>query len=261
MKLSIITINYNNKTGLIKTVESVIHQTFQDFEYIIIDGGSTDGSKEYIQQMQEHFDYWVSEPDKGIYNAMNKGIKVAKGEYCLFLNSGDMLYDDFSLVYLFKNSFEEDIVYTNCYFHEDDNTTLKKKTFPIPENLTMDFFWKDMLCHQAMIFKRKFLENYSKYDEKYKLASDLKLVATSIVFGKATLKKVEIFLSVYDLNGQSASSRYLYEDEKRKIFQEDFSFFYEDYCKYEKTEYELNAIRNHFLIKILKKIKNFLVLK
>ena len=78
MKYSIITVNYNNKEGLRKTIESVINQTFQDFEYIVIDGGSTDGSLEVINHYAEKITYWVSEPDKGVYNAMNKGIKVAK---------------------------------------------------------------------------------------------------------------------------------------------------------------------------------------
>ena len=78
--LSIITINYNNINGLKRTVESVINQTYKDFEYIIIDGGSTDGSAKYISEMSDKFDYWVSEPDKGIYNAMNKGIRIAKSD-------------------------------------------------------------------------------------------------------------------------------------------------------------------------------------
>ena len=94
MKLSIITINLNNREGLQKTIESVISQTFRDFEWIVIDGGSTDGSAELIKQYAAHFAYWVSESDKGIYNAMNKGIRQAKGEWLQFLNSGDQLYEE-----------------------------------------------------------------------------------------------------------------------------------------------------------------------
>ena len=89
MKLSIITVNLNNLEGLKKTYESVVCQTFTDYEWLVIDGGSTDGSREFIEQHQDKFAFWCSEPDKGIYNAMNKGIVRAKGEYLNFMNSGD----------------------------------------------------------------------------------------------------------------------------------------------------------------------------
>ena len=89
MKLSIITINYNNLAGLQRTIDSVVCQTWHDYEWIIIDGGSSDGSKELIEQYQEYITYWCSEPDKGIYNAMNKGIDHAHGDYLIFMNSGD----------------------------------------------------------------------------------------------------------------------------------------------------------------------------
>ena len=77
MKLSVITINYNNKEGLKKTIESVVSQIYQDFEYIVVDGGSTDGSIDIIREYDKHIDFWISEPDRGIYNAMNKGIKFS----------------------------------------------------------------------------------------------------------------------------------------------------------------------------------------
>lgn len=93
-KFSIITINYNNKEGLRKTIESVVGQSFRDFEYIIIDGGSTDGSIEVIKEYAGKVDYWVSEPDKGIYHAMNKGVLQAHGEYLNFMNSGDEFYNN-----------------------------------------------------------------------------------------------------------------------------------------------------------------------
>ena len=94
MKYSIITINYNNRDGLEKTIQSVINQTCQDFEFIIIDGGSTDGSVDIIKKYNDRINYWVSEPDKGIYNAMNKGILQAHGEYLNFMNSGDCFFDN-----------------------------------------------------------------------------------------------------------------------------------------------------------------------
>src|SRR5690348_17657794 len=107
-KLSIITINLNNVKGLQKTMESVFAQTFTDYEYIIIDGGSTDGSVSEIKKHQNKLVYWISENDKGIYNAMNKGIVKANGEYILFMNSGDYLYTDNTIKEVFQKSNNED---------------------------------------------------------------------------------------------------------------------------------------------------------
>ena len=121
MKYSIITVNFNNKEGLRKTIESVIHQSFCDFEYIVIDGGSTDGSMDIIKEYESHINYWVSEPDKGIYNAMNKGILKAQGDYINFMNSGDCLYDNNvlnnTLPYL-----TADIVYGRLFYFKDHPT-------------------------------------------------------------------------------------------------------------------------------------------
>jgi glycosyltransferase involved in cell wall biosynthesis len=110
MKLSIITINYNNKAGLQKTIDSVICQTWKDYEWIIIDGGSTDGSKELIEQYQQHFAYWCSEPDKGVYNAMNKGVEHAHGMYVSFMNSGDVFHDGDVLANVFSKALHGDIL-------------------------------------------------------------------------------------------------------------------------------------------------------
>ena len=89
MKLSIITVNYNDAKGLERTIKSVISQSYHDFEFIVIDGGSSDESQDIIQKYERHIDYWVSEPDGGIYQGMNKGLRQAKGDYVNFMNSGD----------------------------------------------------------------------------------------------------------------------------------------------------------------------------
>ena len=121
-QLSIITINRNDAQGLEKTLESIWKkQSFKDFEHIIIDGASTDNSINIIKKYASHLSYWVSEPDKGIYNAMNKGIIKAKGNYLLFLNSGDWLENDI-LARVFKENFTEDIVYADLYqYHNADD--------------------------------------------------------------------------------------------------------------------------------------------
>ena len=113
MRLSVITINMNNRKGLERTIKSVVCQIFADFEYIVIDGASVDGSADVIREYADKIHYWISEPDTGIYNAMNKGILQAKGDYCLFLNSGDALYTTTVLEEVFNQNFSEDIIIGN----------------------------------------------------------------------------------------------------------------------------------------------------
>ena len=115
MKFSIITINYNNCNGLQRTLDSVVSQTCKNFEWIVIDGGSSDGSRELIEQFQQEMTYWCSERDKGIYNAMNKGVEKATGDYCLFLNSGDNFCDSNVIKRLANQSFVADIVSCDIY--------------------------------------------------------------------------------------------------------------------------------------------------
>ena len=111
LKLSIITVNLNTLEGLKRTYESIVSQTFKNYESLVIDGGSTDGSKEFIEQHQDKFSYWCSEPDKGIYNAMNKGIVRAKGEYLNFMNSGDCFASENTLTEVFCTPQTADILY------------------------------------------------------------------------------------------------------------------------------------------------------
>src|SRR5476651_1326552 len=116
MKLSIITINFNNAVGLKKTIESLIKQQYREFQFIIIDGGSVDSSVDIIKEYADVIDYWVSEPDTGIYQAMNKGIREANGKYLMFLNSGDYLFENTTLQKMAPILCGEDIVYGNLMF-------------------------------------------------------------------------------------------------------------------------------------------------
>lgn len=167
MTLSIITINYNNHDGLQRTINSVLCQTWKDYEWIIIDGGSTDGSKELIEQYQEHFTYWCSEPDSGVYNAMNKGIAKARGEYMNFMNSGDVFNAPDVLGEVFKTPFCSDVAYGDNYFLKDDQSFLVKA----PSTVTLDFFWSNNICHQAMFIRSSVLKTEG-YDESYQIYGD-----------------------------------------------------------------------------------------
>ena len=169
MKYSIITVNYNNKDGLRKTIESVIHQSFRDFEYIVIDGGSTDGSADVLKEYDAQIDYWVSEPDKGIYNAMNKGIAQAKGEYLNFMNSGDCFYTPDILEKVTSYNYETDFIVGRDYHF---NEKIQKGHASIqPPRITMIHFFVATLDHQSSFIRRELFDN-SSYNESYRLVSD-----------------------------------------------------------------------------------------
>lgn len=168
MTLSIITINFNNLDGLRKTVDSVISQTFTDFEWIVIDGGSCDGSLELIKQHSDHFAYWCSEPDKGIYNAINKGIAHAHGEWLQFLNSGDRLFEDSTIEQVFHANHQGDILYGNAMLLYPDGKIIDKK---YPDAVSLNYFKHDVINHQACFFRREVFEGHP-YNEGYLIASD-----------------------------------------------------------------------------------------
>lgn len=169
MKYSIITINYNNKEGLRRTIESVIHQTFDDFEFIIIDGGSDDGSTDILKEYDTYITYWVSENDKGIYHAMNKGISRATGEYLNFMNSGDCFYTPDILEKVARYHTDTDFIIGKDYHYSE----IKQRGHASiqPPRTTMVHFFVGTLDHQSSFIKRELFIN-SPYREDYHLVSD-----------------------------------------------------------------------------------------
>lgn len=205
MKLSVITVNYNNKAGLQRTIDSVVCQTWRDFEWIVIDGGSTDGSKELLEQYQQHFAYWCSEPDGGVYNAMNKGIARAKGDYLLFLNSGDALYDENVLQTIDDIHSSADII-TGQAIRMDTNELLRQ----YDKNLLMQLY-HDTLNHQATFIKRELFKD-TCYDESLKIVSDWKFWLEEILWKKASVDVVDIIVTKQDMTGISSDQKKEYEE-------------------------------------------------
>lgn len=201
MKLSIITINRNNAEGLRKTIESVAAQTLDDFEYIVIDGASTDGSVDVIKQYEDKITYWVSEPDKGIYNAMNKGIVKAHGEYLQFLNSGDYLMNENVLESAFAYNFDADIVYgeQNCI----KNNVVHKGVYIEPQYLTFLTYLSATLPHQSTFIKRKLFDRIGLYNEKNKIVSDWEWFAVALFRYNVSLVHIKEIIACYDLSGVS----------------------------------------------------------
>ena len=199
-KISVITINLNNCNGLIKTIESVVEQNYDDYEYLIIDGGSNDGSIETIRNREVKISYWISEPDHGIFNAMNKGILKAQGEYLLFLNSGDTLADINVLNNLFNFEPIEDIVYGDLILSENGMTHLHK----FPNKVDYEYFFYETLGHPSTLIKRELFKIVGLYDENLKVISDWAFFLKAIVIHKASYRHVDMPVSVFMLDGASS---------------------------------------------------------
>ena len=203
MKLSIITINYNNAEGLRKTMESVFSQTCREFEYIIVDGASSDGSVDVIRasalQAESLTFTWNSEPDHGIYEAMNKGLKIAQGEYVLMLNSGDYLVDERVIERIMPELHTEDMIQGNLIEDLPDKR-IRNRGYGRSDISFLDALGGYFL-HQAMFIKLNTMKQYGYYDESYKKNADTYFFIQALAFGNATFRYVDIDIANFDMHG------------------------------------------------------------
>ena len=227
MKLSIITINLNNIDGLNRTIKSVIEQSYTEYEYIIIDGASTDGSIELIKQFSDNITYWKSESDKGIYNAMNKGIQKATGDYCYFLNSGDTFYNKSVLEEIMKIPIIGDIVCFDAIVNEGDKNSLVKASVDI----SFYMFYTHTILHQSAFIQRSLFEKYGLYNEQLRIVSDWEFFIKVLFLYGATYQSVSIILSVFDTTGLSSiPANFLVSKEERTgVLNKYFLHFLPDY--------------------------------
>ena len=172
-KFSIITVTYNAGAVLEDTIQSVITQTYRNVEYIIVDGGSKDHTLDIINRYREHIHTLVSEPDKGLYDAMNKGIRLATGDYLCFLNAGDELHEDDTLqlmVHSITGTELPDVLYGETAIVDEEGHFLRMRRLSAPENLNWTSFKDGMLvCHQAFFPRRELAE---PYDLRYRFSAD-----------------------------------------------------------------------------------------
>ena len=259
MKVSIITINFNNKAGLQKTINSVKGQTFKDFEYLIIDGASTDGSADIIKNCSV-VNYWVSEKDNGIYNAMNKGVLVAKGEYLLFLNSGDWFCDNEVLGVFAKDINGFDIVYGDQYSYFPDGK-IGKETFP--DILTFYYLgYLNSLPHQASLIKKIVLIEHGLYDEEMKMNADWKFFMLAVFKYQCKYLHKPVFVVNFDKDGLSSDPDqfHLRDIEKPPVMRKEFPNFilYENEMKMvNKLEFYYKYSRMARLLKAIGVLKKF----
>lgn len=200
MKVSVITVCYNAVHGIENTLKSVVGQSYPDVEYIVIDGGSTDGTVDIIQKYADKIAYFVSEPDGGIYDAMNKGVKVATGEWINFLNAGDCFFDCCSVEKVFAHDIlaDIDVVYgyqVHCY---DYGTFVRKR-------LPLSFFYQGMPFGHESSFVRASIMKLTGFDTNYRIAADYHFFFHLYALGKK-FQFVDVLVAVFDSSEGVSSS-------------------------------------------------------
>ena len=266
--ISIITINYNNNSGLESTMESVLSQTSDDFEYIIIDGGSKDGSPDTIKKFLKSANgkkikFWCSERDKGIYNAMNKGVLHATGEYCLFVNSGDTLLSSntiSSAVNELKNKNEDIIAGTELF---TNGTVIKPFS---PEKINAFTYMDSFLPHESTFIKTKIMKKI-KYRENYRIASDFIFFFEAIFMNKCTYSTIPTEITLFNLDGISSTNNTKGHQEIADFYNKyvpsyvlDLYNSYRTFCEKKYIEYGSNVANNKimmFIYKVFRKLGFF----
>lgn len=218
-KISIITIVYNNVRDIEYTIRSVMKQTYANIEYIIVDGFSTDGTLDVIEKYREEIAILISEKDNGIYDAMNKGLNVATGDYVLFLNSGDELYEDMTLEKVFSSADNADVYYGETKLVDEERNILGDRRHKAPKRFNWKSFRYGMsICHQAIYVKRSIAE---PYDLQYKLSADIDWVIRA---AKKADKIVNVnqYVAKYLVGGMS-------QQRHKQSLQERFQIFKKHY--------------------------------
>ncbi|MBN2568719.1 MAG: glycosyltransferase [Deltaproteobacteria bacterium] len=202
-KVTIITVTYNDAGNLLKTIDSVVSQTYKNKEYIVIDGGSGDGTRELLTKYDSVIDNWVSEPDEGIFHAMNKGSQKATGEWIIFLNSGDVFFNDHVLEDIYSKAVPAniDVIYGDAvYFYGE----MRYKEFRKAGDLR--YFWKGLMTsHQSFFLRRKIMERY-QFDLRYKVAADFYYLY-ALYMNQGLFRHIPLYVSLVDTTGVSNNGK------------------------------------------------------
>lgn len=218
--LSVITI-CKDEPFIEATCQSVCQQSYQDFEWIIVDGASGKSTLDILNKYHSRADVFISEPDTGTYNAMNKGIAQARGQYLVFMNGGDVFYDaqTIATVLPYLNKGTADVFYGDSYRLYEKPEDCWVKTYP--DKITKDFFLDNTLPHQSSYIKRKLFEKYQGYREDFKIVSDkekwLKFIDNGVTFDH-----IPFILSQFRMNGKSRAQTPLLLAEKKEMLEQYF---------------------------------------
>ena len=247
MKLSIITINWNNREGLRMTLDNVLSQTARDqFEYVVVDGGADDGSGEMLRQEYDgRLDKWTSQPIKPIYKKMNMGVRMATGDYCLFLNSGDSLNDP---------DVVKDVL---PYLNGDKDLVIgsigegKSRTV-VPEPITGLWMYKASIPHSGAFIKRELLIRHP-YDESLMIVSDWKFFFETLILDNASYQMIDRDIAWFDRTGISSTRPLVVEEERRKVLEQLLPpRITLDYLQFTKGQGYQNTDYDRFYIKLRK---------
>ncbi len=253
-KLSIISINYNNKEGLEQTINSVINQSYKDFEYIIIDGNSSDGSKEVLEKYKDNIDFALSEKDTGVYNAMNKGILNSKADYVVFLNSGDTFIDDNSLAFLIENiDSNAEIIYSELNYIFPSG---EQKIVSYPGVVDFQYFLSDTIPHPGTLISRKLFLDYGLYDETMRICSDWAFFMKVICKFDIKYKFLRKPIVNYTFDGMSSDpkNRSIILKEKKDYIAAEFSKFTSLINTLDSYEKKITSVNKSKAVKALKKL-------
>lgn len=223
MKVSIITICYNRKETIASSIESVLSQDYHNIEYIVIDGNSTDGTKEIIKSYDEKISTYISEPDKGMYDALNKGLKIATGEIIGLMHSDDEFYDNeviSRIVAMFKKSPSSDGIYGNgIYVTNDKNERIvRDRISGIYDHKKIESGWLPL--HPTVYIKKEIIEKFGYYNLDFKIASDTEFLLRYLFKRKINLTYVNSYVVKMRIGGLSTSRSRAF-----KVFYEDYRIY------------------------------------
>lgn len=225
--VSIVTVTFNAEQFLERTIQSVLNQTYPSIEYLIIDGESTDGTLDIIKKYESQITHWISEKDNGLYDAMNKGIQLAKGEYIWFMNAGDEIYQENTLANVFGNEKNADIYYGETEYRDLDRNLMGLRSEVTPHKLPKNLTWQSMrygmvVCHQSIIVKTAIISNYQ--DKLHPFSADIDWVIKSLKSAKKVINTQQN-LATYLQGGFSRRHLKKSLSDRFQILKNHFGFF------------------------------------
>lgn len=222
-RVSIITVSLNSGSGLEETVNSILSQNYSNIDLILIDGGSTDGSLNFLKEKSIKPWFFTSEKDTGVYNAMNKGLARAAGEFVLFLNAGDYFYNESSVLSLVEASQGVDLIYGDIVFKSDQGDTRRN----YPDRLTFSFFLGNSLPHPCTLIRKTLFDSIGSYDETFKICADWAFFLDALAIFRCKYRHICVPISVFRRGGLSSDVAKV-NAEKWGYLTENYAFFYQD---------------------------------